>query len=339
MANILYLSCHSVLEYDEVSLFTELGHNVFSHGAYIDPEGNPLLPRPGIPGLKYMDRFAQLARENPQTKLPREMIEWADVVIVMHEPAYISGNWSLFRELNKPVIWRSIGQSSREVEKIISFYKTEGLKIVRYSPREKNIPLFAGEDAMIRFYKDEKEFRPWTGSSGQVVNFTQTLKGRRQFCHYDQVMPVVSHFNGMVYGGGNSDLGERNGGQIPWEKMKEVLRDAGVFIYGGSWPACYTLSLMEAMMAGVPIVAINRRLAQELPGIPYLDFYEVDEMIQDGVSGFTCDSVDEMIEKTQKLLQDRELSESFSKNVRERAIQYFGKERIKNQWDKFLRSL
>jgi len=337
--NILFLSCHSVLEYDEVRLFVEMGHKVFSHGAYIDPAGNPLLPRPGIPDLEYMPEFAQMARENPQTKLPREMVEWADVVIAMHKPSYISGNWKLFRELNKPVVWRSIGQSNKQAEKTIAFYRSEGLKIVRYSPKERNLPSYAGEDVLIRFYKNPAEFELWTGGSGQVVNFTQALKGRRQFCHYDEIMPVISHFNGTVYGPGNADLGERNGGQIPWEKMLQTLREAEVFVYGGSWPASYTLSFMEAMMVGTPTVAISRRLAQEIPGIEYLDFYEVDEIIENGISGFICDSVPEMIDRTRELLDNKTLASSISQAARSRAIEYFGKEKIKNQWENFLRTL
>ena len=53
MAKILYLSCHEVLEYDEVSLLLELGHEVFSPGAYVEP-ANPggKTMRPSIPGVE-----------------------------------------------------------------------------------------------------------------------------------------------------------------------------------------------------------------------------------------------------------------------------------------------
>jgi len=36
--NILYVSCHSILEHDEIKLFSELGADVFSHGAYRNPQ-------------------------------------------------------------------------------------------------------------------------------------------------------------------------------------------------------------------------------------------------------------------------------------------------------------
>ena len=36
--NILYLSCHSINEYEDLCLFTELGHTCISQGTYNDPE-------------------------------------------------------------------------------------------------------------------------------------------------------------------------------------------------------------------------------------------------------------------------------------------------------------
>jgi hypothetical protein len=39
----------------------------------------------------------------------------------------------------------------------------EGLEIVRYSPMERNIPGYIGEDALIRFYKD-----PATTAAGRA---------------------------------------------------------------------------------------------------------------------------------------------------------------------------
>jgi len=57
---ILYLSCHSVLEFDEVKLFHELGHEVFSPGSYVEPlnPGDPM--RPGIPGLIYDPEIVEM---------------------------------------------------------------------------------------------------------------------------------------------------------------------------------------------------------------------------------------------------------------------------------------
>jgi hypothetical protein len=335
---ILYLSCHSVLEYDEAVLFHELGHEVFCNGAYLNPRGHYSLPRPSLP-TKYYPKLAKLAREHPKTDLPREMIEWADVVVIMHTPEILTGNMKLFRELKKPVIWRSIGQSIPKIEKIVRFYRSEGLKVVRYSPKEQNIPEYAGQDTLIRFYKDPSEFKSWNGKNKQVINLTQSLKARRNFCHYEDIIELMNGFDCKVYGTGNTDLGELNGGQLTFDNMKGALRDNRVFVYGGSWPAPYTLGLMEAMMTGIPVVAIGKRTAQEIDGTSYMNFYEVNEIIEDGVSGFVSDDIEYLKDKIKLLLENDSLAHRISKAGRQRAIELFGKQKIKKQWEEFLNEI
>ena len=284
---ILYLSCHAVLEYDEVKLFTEMGHEVFSNGAYTDPKGSKLLPRPGIDGMKYMPEFEKLATINPKTNLPQELIDWADVIIIMHTAEWVTENWNKFK--GKKVVWRSIGQSTKHIENMIRRMRYEGLKIVRYSPMEQNIPDYLGADAIIRFYKDPKEFGEWNGKEKRVVNFTQSLKGRANFCHYNDIMTILEGFPAMVYGEGNDDLGPLNGGNLPYDLMKGAMRDNRAFLYAGTWPACYTLSIMEAMMTGIPVVSIGKDLAERIDAIPEperMAFFEVPNFIENGINGF-----------------------------------------------------
>jgi len=158
---IQYLSVHEVLEYDEVSLLTELGHEVFSNGAYLNPEGHPGLRRPAIQGGKYFPEYEKLAKIHPRTCLPKELIDPFDVIIVMHQPEIIIHNWKLFKD--KKIIWRSIGQSVPHIENMLRRFQKEGLKIVRYSPKEQNIPHSMNQDALVRFYKDPEEFISPTG--------------------------------------------------------------------------------------------------------------------------------------------------------------------------------
>lgn len=338
--NILYLSCHSILEYDEVSLLTELGHNVFSDGAYSDPTGNKLLPRPGISNGKYFPELEQLARENPKTHLADETIEWADVIIIMHTPEWVTENWDRIK--HKRVIWRSIGQSTKHVENMIRKARYEGLKIVRYSPVEANLPDYVGNDMTIRFYKDPEEFKEWNGDTKRVINMSQSLKARRMHCHYDDIMAIIDGFPALIYGSGNDDLGPLNGGELPYDLMKGAMRDNRVFVYGGTWPAAYTLAFMEAWMTGIPIVAIGRDLAEQVSGIPTQDrlsFYEVTNFIEDGVNGFIADDYGKARAVIHELLEDHELAKRIGAAGREKAIEIFGKETIMAQWKEFLESL
>lgn len=332
---IHYLSCHSVLEYDEVKLFTELGYEVFSNGAYLNPEGAYTLPRPAIEGAKYYEEYADLARVHPKTKLPDELIEPFDVIIIMHSPEVLFQNWESFKRLGKRVIWRTIGQSVASTERRVQDLRAQGLEIVRYSPKERNLANYAGDDAMIRFYKDPKEFKDWNGDDVRVVNFSQSLKGRRDFCHYDEIVQMMEGFPSMVYGTGNEDLGELNGGEMPYEKQKEIYRNARVYVYGGTWPASYTLSFMEAMMTGIPIVAVGSGFAH-ISRFENFDFYEIPDFIENGVNGFCFDDIPSLRNAVKQLMNNKTLATKISTNARIKAIELFGKDEIAKQWKAFL---
>jgi hypothetical protein len=330
---IHYLSCHSILEYDEVQLLTDLGHEVFSNGAYIDPAGHITLPRPGIKNAKRYDEYIPLAMNLPKTKLPSELIDPFDVIIVMHSPDVIIHNWNKIK--HKKVIWRTIGQSTGGVELSLKPMRDEGLKIIRYSPNERRIPNYIGEDVLIRFCKDENELSGWHGDGRGVVSFAQSLKGRRTHCHYDEVISVMERFNGTVYGPGNDDLGQYNGGAVPYETQIKKMQEARVMPYGGTAPASYTLSFIEALMIGLPIVAINNHMANIIYGF---DFYEVEEILV-SIGGIVCGSVDEMILKTEELLSNEAYAKEVSDKQRKYAIEVFGKKKIIKQWEDFLNNI
>jgi glycosyltransferase involved in cell wall biosynthesis len=333
MSKIHYISCHSVLEFDEVKLFTELGHDVFSNGAYIDPAGAHTLPRPGIPGMKYDENLATLARTTPKTKLPPELIEPFDMIIIMHSPEVLFQNWDRIK--HKRVIWRTIGQSTGGIELRIQRLVEEGLEIVRYSPLEQNIANYAGGKKTIRFYKDPDEFKGWNGEEARIINFSQSLKGRRQFCHHDEIVAIMEGFDATVYGTGNEDLGNLNGGEMPFEKQKEIMRNARAYIYGGTWPANYTLSLIEAMMTGIPVIALGKRLAH-IPEFEQFNFYEIPEIIQNGSNGFVTDDLEEARKFVENLLGSHSLAKQIGREGRKRAIQLFGRDTIAAQWKEYL---
>ena len=334
---IAYLSCHSILEHDELTLLTELGHEVFSHGAYLDPAGHAGLPRHGIEGMKAHPELAEITRANPaKTALPQELIDWADIILIMHEPQWVISNWNRIK--SKPVVWRTIGQSTAKTEALMKPYADQGMKIVRYSPKERSFPNFAGEHALLRFYKDEDTFSGWTGETHDVVTFAQTLKGRRQFCHYDTLFEVLSLFDGSkVYGSGNDDLGGLNGGEVPFRRQLELMRQSRVLLYAGTWPAPYTLTFLEAMMMGLPIVSISKTLAH-LPQFEPLDFFECDEILAQ-IGGAVCDSASGMAIAVQRFRVNDDMAREVSASQRMLAKEMFGKKKIMPQWKEFLDGL
>jgi len=332
---ILYLSCHSILEYDELRLFEELGYDYFSIGAYINPQ-NPHDPkRPALKG-EYHEHLASMTMVHNQNNLHPEQLDWADVVIVMHVPEWIENNWKVMKASGKRIIWRTIGQSISGVEERLSKYRSEGLEIVRYSPMESNIPGYIGEDAIIRFYKDPKEFLEWKGnnSTDEVITFAQSMRSRGSFCNFDTFEAVTTGLNAHVYGPNNEDAGDLNGGMVSYEDLQSKMRNSGVYFYTGTHPASYTLNFIEAWITGIPIVAIGNQLgnSREFNQMTY----EVPSLLKNGLFGFCSDDPDQLRVFIDQLLKDQGLANMISKQARAEAIGLFGIDTIKKQWKAFL---
>lgn len=328
---ILYLSCHSILEYDELKLFEELGHDYFSIGAYINPKMPHDPKRPPLNGA-YHEQLAAVSLVHNQLNLHPEQIEWADVIIVMHVPEWIESNWPRIK--HKRVIWRSIGQSTTAVEERLKPYRAQGLEILRYSPNEAEIPGYIGSSGLIRFYKDPNEFSGWNGNTQEVVTFAQSMRSRGAFCNFDAFAKDTKGLNAYVYGPGNEDANELNGGQLEYDMLKKKMRDAAVYFYTGTHPASYTLNFIEAWLTGIPIVALGPALGNSsiFPG----STYEVAELIRNGETGFVSDDETVRRQKIELLLTDKDLARQISDNARTAAAKIFGKEVIKAQWQKYL---
>jgi len=332
---LLYLSCHSVLEYDEVKLFKEMGIDVFSHGVYANPNKPSDVKRPAIKG-PFDHHLVYMSYRYGKEKLPREFIKPFDVILVQHIPDWIINNWEVMKD--KKVIWRSIGQSTIDIERLIGQARREGLKIVRYSPREQTIPGFVGQDAVIRFYKDPEEFGPYTGEKKQVITIGQSFKQRVDFCNYDVWDHVTKGLPRQVAGSENEPLGKDSIGCVPYAELKEFLRQSRVYFYTGTYPASYTLNYIEARMTGIPVVAIGPRLGNS----PYeagQNTYEIEDLIDNGLDGFYSDDPVELREKVEWMLKDLESAKRIGQLGRDMARQVFGKEVIKKQWQEFFDGL
>src|SRR4051794_23029692 len=81
--NILLLLAHSIAEYDDLRMLSDLGYDVFSIGAYIDPAHPSDDKRPPLPGVRSHPELAALVGDQMEAKehLPDEIIEWADTII------------------------------------------------------------------------------------------------------------------------------------------------------------------------------------------------------------------------------------------------------------------
>lgn len=327
---ILYLSCHAILEYDELRIFEELKIDYFSIGSYVIPTNPADKIRPALtyrPPANMYDHNIP-----PAEKLPRAFVDQFDTIIVMHVPEFIINNWDVIKD--KRVIWRTIGQSTAKHERRLAKYRNEGLEVVRYSPREINIPDNIGTDAIIRFYKDPNEFNGWNGGGTEVMTLAQNLQHRGEFLNHKALTKVMHGFNSSVYGKSNEDLGAMNGGYLTYDQMKQKMRDARVYVYSGTQPASYTLSFIEAMMTGTPMVCLGSGYCNSLNIAG--DLYEIPDIIENGYNGYVSDDIQYLRQMIKLLTENKHHANDISRMGRKKAIELFDRVKITEQWRHYL---
>ena len=341
--NIVLLLAHSIEEYDQVKLLTSLGYDVFSIGAYSDPahpgdDKRPPIPEaPDHPELRAAcdAQRARLEAERgapgraldwAKAELPDAVLDWADTVIVHHfEHTWLAPQWDRLR--GKRVIWRTVGQSVEGNERLMGPLRAQGLQIVRYSPCERAIPGFAGEDALIRFWKDPDEWSGWTGSIAAVTNVTQHLRARDPYTNWGFWESSTRGLQRRPFGPGSERIG--GGGALNYDALRKVLRDYRAYLYTGTQPASYTLGLIEAMMTGIPVVSIGPSWMRVFPYGP--DLFEGHKIV-----GNWYDDPDEAQAELLVYLSDPACARADSAHFRDTAIELFGRETIGTAWKAFL---
>ncbi len=331
---IVLMLAHSVEEFEQLGLLSELGHDVFSIGGYINPAHPHDDKRPALLNVKHFPELQAIVDglgtddnlDEAKRHLPDGIIDWADVIICHHrEHTWIAGQWDRIK--HKRVVWRTVGQSVENNERTMAPFRAQGLQIVRYSPKEWNIPSFCGADALIRFYKDPEEWSGWTGHIPRVVNFTQHLKQRHPYTNYEFWDEATKELSRLPCGPGSEEHGGI--GSTSLEDMKLVLRNSRAYLYTGTQPASYTLGLIEALMTGIPVVSIGPAYMKVFPYGPFL--FEGHELSPHwSNSAFRANGV------LRDILNYDEFASSISITQRAKAIEIFGKEKVKADWKAFL---
>lgn len=348
--NILLCLSHSIEEYDQLRLLTMLGHNVASIGGYIDPAHPHVDIRPplDIPMVQVVkDAVDALGTNdnlgNAQERIPDAILDWADVIVFHHYLERLYGQWDetiapwLARDSAHRVIWRTVGQSVTDNELAGAMFRKRGLEIVRYSPREANIPGYAGEDALIRFYKDPADWFGWTGQGASgwdprivVGNVTQSLRARDPWTNYGFWGVATNPLPRLPAGPGSETHGGL--GELTYDEMRQYLRDIRCYLYTGTQPASYTLGLIEAMMTGVPVLSMG---ADHFGSI----FGEWEKALFEGpdLTDLSTDDPIVAMRMLAQLLEDDGLARSVSITQRNRALELFGLDVIAPQWEAYLK--
>jgi glycosyltransferase involved in cell wall biosynthesis len=338
---ILYLSCHGILEFDEIRMLTDMGHHVFSpSGNYQTPDSQCSF-RPKIPNLKFDQEDLDIYNKTwyiwDYSKIAsKEFVDRFDVVYVMGMFGWVRHNWESFK--HKPVIFRTIGQSNRDQEREISEFKKDkpNLKIVRYSPTERNYQNYAGEDAVIRFSKRSNEWQGWRGDKKTLVTVVQSMKRRRIHCSWDVFDQISKKVPTVLYGGDNPEVEPSLfKGSPTYEELQEVYRNYRCYFYAGTIPANYTLNFMEAWMTGMPILALDSNMIRD----DNVGVYEIPNLIDHGSSGFMIQSIEELTHWVQQLFESESFSKYISMNSRKMALELFDESNNVPHWENFFKTL
>ena len=162
----------------------------------------------------------------------------------------------------------------------------------------------------------------WTGDlkRGVVVINQLSQRGRRLgsdiFLQAREIVPLD------LLGMGNAALGGQ--GEVPLDAMPSLCARYRFFFH----PARYTslgLAVIEAMMMGMPIVALATT--------------EMSMIIEDGVHGYLNTNPDRLIEGMQDLLGNHGLAQRMGEDARKQAQQRFRIERFVSDWDRLLKEV
>jgi hypothetical protein len=342
MAKRLLLALsHSIEEHDQLELLHSLGYEVASIGGYIDPAHPHDPKRPPLPQVPCVEQVKQavdsLATSDnlglAQSEIPQPILDWLGpdgVIIFHHRLERLFGQWRHLAEWRAGggrVIWRTVGQSVEHNERQAHPYRADGLEIVRYSPKERNIPGYAGEDALIRFWKDADEWAGWTGEEQVVVNVTQDLFGRHPYTNYDFWADATRGLATVAIGPHSERCG--GAGELELGEMQAWLRRGRCYLYTGTQPASYTLGLLEALMTGIPVVSIGPEKMSVFPYGPEL--FEGHEL-----ACLWSDEPQEANRMLRNLLGSHLLAADYSREQRERAIATFGRDVAARAWRDYL---
>lgn len=343
--NILYLSCHSVLEYDELRILTQLGHKVFVVGAYMTPKSPHVNIRPPLninSDQNLIDQYHLMCHTNRESGIPhdtasflfsKEFLTNFDCVLVMHLTKWIYPNLYVFKD--KLVILRTIGQNVPTNELEVADLRRNGIKILRYSPRESEIGNFAGGDGTIRFLKYKSDYKPRNNTIKNTISFGQSLSKRSIFCGGSFINYVGLRVPFCLYGKENETY-PFNKGYISHSEQIDILASSSTYFYTGTYPAQYTLSFMEAMLSGIPIVSIGQSLNSSQVG--HFPFEVPDILDKVGVKNHSND-LDELVEIIKTFNGNDKLNKEISIKQSIIAENLFSVEKNIHLWTEFFEKL
>lgn len=156
---------------------------------------------------------------------------------------------------------------------------------------------------------DPSVYTPATGEDGNILSIIHSYAERGWSHHLwkeaTEGLPLL-----------HVDHLDPNQKVFEYEDLQRALRRARLYLHDGEQE--YTITLIEAMMTGLPLVSFR------IPGI--------ERYVEHGVNGFIGETAAEIREHCQALLSDRDLAERMGAASRDKAMREYHEDRWRQQW-------
>ena len=159
--------------------------------------------------------------------------------------------------------------------------------------------------------------------NGYIGNEPKIIHVRNEFENRDK--PKYADFLNVCNGNAFTLVGRGGNMECGYEELREQFRKHRVFVNVEIFTSTFSISSMEAMMTGMPIICN--------------DIEGTGEAIRNGVEGFISNNISYLQNKTRDLLNDHAMAKEFGTNAREMAKMKFGKRQFNLAWDDFLNNL
>ncbi|MDQ3033558.1 MAG: glycosyltransferase [Myxococcota bacterium] len=230
-----------------------------------------------------------------------------------YDLAWLMFNWQfkLFRDRPGKKLYRVAKVAELEPEEWDELLGRDDFTVVSFYP---NTALWLKQEKgvdvpYVPLGLDAEAYGGWTGHEKRVLSIIHSYRERgwhyRQYREAMEGLPAlhVDHLD---------DAQEK----VSYAGIQELLRSSRVYLHDGEQE--YTITLIEALMTGMPIVSFR------IPGI--------ERYVIDGENGFVCDSASEVRDRCRMLLEDDALAETMGRASRALAVRDYGEARWRAQW-------
>jgi glycosyltransferase involved in cell wall biosynthesis len=155
----------------------------------------------------------------------------------------------------------------------------------------------------------------WNGKKEKGIMAINNMSLRGRVLGLDIFRRTLKEVPVEIVGMGNDDLG---GSEVLHPYLTDYISDYR-FYFNPVRYSSFPLAVCEAMMTGMPVVALA---TTELPTV-----------IKDGINGFIHTDPEYLISKMKMLINDYETAALIGKNARKTAEETFGIKRFINDWN------